>query len=103
MNGRFYGGGIMPTPDQSRDNNDTLSLMLFHGSNKFKTLIIFPSIFKGTHVKHKECVTILKGKEITVEFDKPSALQVDGETFLNVTSYTAKAAVKSANKEIINT
>lgn len=102
MNGRFYGGGIMPTPDQSRDNNDTLSLMLFHGSGKLKTLIIFPSLFKGAHVKHKECITIIKGKEITVEFDKPSALQIDGETILNVSSYTANTAVKTANKETVN-
>ena len=31
------------------------------------------------------------GKEITVEFDKPCALQIDGETVLDVTSYTARA------------
>lgn len=90
MNGRFYGGGMMPTPDQVR-NGGKLSTMLFHGSGKLKTLMIFPSIFKGEHVKHTDCVTVLEGKEVTVEFDRPTALQIDGETILGVTSYTAKA------------
>jgi len=90
MNGRFYGGGMMPTPEQVR-NGGKLSTMLFHGSGKIKTLAIFPSIFKGEHVKHTDCVTVLEGKTITVEFDSPRALQIDGETILGVTSYTATA------------
>ncbi len=91
MNGRFYGGGMMPTPDQSRDANETLSTMVFHGSGKLKTLMIFPSLFKGEHVKHTKHVSILSGKQITVEFDRPVALQIDGETFLEVSGYTACA------------
>jgi len=91
MNGRFYGGGMMPTPEQKR-NSQTLSTMVFHGSGKLKTLTIFPSLFKGEHVKHKKHVDIFVGKEITVEFDRPTPLQIDGETILNVTSYTAYAS-----------
>lgn len=92
MHGRYYGGGMMPTPDQKRNNADqTLSLMVFHGSGKLKTLAVFPSIFKGKHIKHTENVDILQGKEITVRFDRPTALQIDGETVLGVTEYTARA------------
>ncbi len=92
MNGRYYGGGMMPTPDQNRLNKDNkLSLMLFHGSGKLKTLMIFPSLFKGEHVKHKKHITILEGKEITVSFDSPTPLQIDGETVLGVTEYTVHA------------
>ncbi len=88
MNGRFYGGGIMPTPDQDRLSEEKeVSLMLFHGSNRLKTLMIFPSLFKGEHTKHTECIALHKGKEITVTFDKPASLQIDGETFLNITEY----------------
>ena len=47
----------------------------------------FPSIFKGEHVKKVKKVTVLKGKEVYVEFDKPTALQIDGESFDNITSY----------------
>lgn len=94
MNGRFYGGGMMPTPAQERLGDDKrLSVMIFHGSGKLKTLMIFPSLFKGEHIKHTKHVEVLLGKEITVEFDSPRALQVDGETMLGVTSYTAKVKV----------
>ena len=89
MNGRFYGGGMMATPEQDR-KGEKLSVMLFHGSGRLKTLMIFPSIFKGEHVKKTKYVTVLTGNEITVKFDGPRAVQVDGETVLGVTEYTAK-------------
>ncbi|MBQ9162154.1 MAG: diacylglycerol kinase family protein [Clostridia bacterium] len=94
MNGRFYGGGMMPTPAQDRLSEDKrLSVMIFHGTGKLHTLMIFPSLFKGEHIKHKKHVKVLEGQSITVEFDSPRALQVDGETILGVTSYTARAKV----------
>lgn len=93
MNGRYYGGGMNIAPAQDRLNNETLSVVVLHAKSKLKTLMVFPSIFKGEHVKHPEMVEILTGKEIKVEFDKPTALQIDGETVLGVTEYTAKAAV----------
>lgn len=90
MNGRFYGGGMMPTPGQDRSSADrTLSLMVLHDSGKLKTLMVFPSIFEGRHVQHKEMVDVLTGHDITVEFDRPTALQIDGETISGVTSYHA--------------
>ncbi len=90
MNGRYYGGGMMPTPDQDRLNESgELSIMVWHGSGKLKTLTAFPSLFKGEHLKHKKMIEVLKGHEITVEFDAPCALQIDGETILGVTKYTA--------------
>lgn len=93
MKGRYYGGGMMAAPAQDRlDPDGTLSVMVFNGGGRLKTLIAFPSIFKGEHVS-KKMVTILTGKEITVKFDGPRAVQVDGETILDVTEYTANAAV----------
>ncbi len=90
MFGRHYGGGMIPTPAQSRDAEPKkLSLMLFHGSGRLKTLMIFPSIFKGEHIKHSECVEVLEGRSVTVKFDMPTPLQIDGETILGVTEYTA--------------
>ena len=90
MHGRCYGGGMMPTPKQERISEDNnLSVMVFHGSSKIKTLMIFPSIFKGEHVKNEKYVTIHTGNSITVKFDAPRALQIDGETILDVEEYTA--------------
>lgn len=97
MNGRFYGGGMMAAPKQARRNPDrTLSLILLHGTGKLQTLIIFPSIFKGEHIKDEKHVAVHVGKEITVTFDRPTALQIDGETILGVTSYTARSNLLDA-------
>lgn len=91
MKGRFYGGGMMPTPDQDRlDSEGNVSCMIMHGTGKLRTLMIFPSIFKGQHVAKKNAVAVHKGKNITVKFDRPTALQVDGETVVGVTEYSVK-------------
>lgn len=95
MHGRFYGGGMIAAPDQRRDDPEgKFSLVVWHGSNKLKTLMVFPSIFKGEHIRHTECVDIIRADEVTVRFDKPCALQIDGETILNVTEYSAKSSAK---------
>ena len=97
MKGKYYGGGMMVTPDQDRfDPEGKVSVALMYGTGKLKTLAVFPSIFKGEHVKHTEMVKIMSGHEITVEFDRPTALQIDGETVLNVTSYTVSSGKKKS-------
>lgn len=96
MKGRYYGGGMMTAPEQDRLNESgEMTLVLFHGTGRLKTLMIFPSIFKGEHVKHTKEVAVHTGKDITVRFSSPAPLQIDGETVLGVTEYrvTANAAV----------
>ena len=89
MKGRYYGGGMMCAPGQDRLNPDgSVSAMIMTGKSKLKTLMVFPSIFKGKHVAHEEMVTIRPGHEITVRFNRPTALQIDGETVLGVTEYS---------------
>lgn len=101
MNGRYYGGGIMPTPGQDRLNNArTVSTMLFYGKGKLKTLMMFPSIFKGEHIKYTDSVAIFTGSNVKVEFDRPTALQIDGETVLGVTEYTVETAAAAKPQEI---
>lgn len=90
MNGKYYGGGMIPAPNQKRMADDKIiSVMIFGGWGRLRTLMAFPGIFKGEHVK-KKCVTVIEGKNIKVEFDGPRPLQIDGETILDVTSYEAK-------------
>lgn len=94
MNGRFYGGGMMPTPDQDRlDPEHKVSVCVLHGSGKIHTLMVFPSLFKGEHVKHDKMVAVHTGHSITVKFDRPTALQIDGETVKGVTEYHVKSGV----------
>ncbi len=96
MNGRFYGGGMMTTPNQDR-NDDELSCCVVHDTNALQTLMIFPSIFKGEHIKYKNKITILKGKCIEVEYDIPQDVQIDGEIIRDVTKISVK---KFENAEI---
>lgn len=102
MNGRYYGGGMMPTPDQNRlDDERKVSVMVFHHPGKLKTLMVFPSIFKGEHVKRRGMVEIFTGHNIEVKFSHPTPLQIDGETISGVTGYTvtSRAAAQSVGKE----
>lgn len=88
MNGRFYGGGMEVAPDQDRLNPEgKVSTVIMHCPNKLKTLMVFPSIFKGTHVNHTKMVEVLTGNDVTVTFDRPTPLQIDGETFKDIESY----------------
>ena len=99
MKGRFYGGGMMPTPVQNRLNEDgTVSVLVFFGSGKLKTLMIFPSLFKGEHLKNTKHTKVHTGKKITVRFDSPRAAQIDGETVTGVTEYTVEAGVPAIVK-----
>ena len=92
MKGRYMGGGMMLTPGQDRlDPDGKVSVMVCHDSGKVKTLIMFPNIFTGEHLKYKDIVEVFTGKEVTVRFDRPTALQIDGETVLGVTEYSVKA------------
>ena len=93
MKGKYYGGGMIPAPEQDRFGEE-LSLTVFHGSGKLRTLMIFPSIFKGEHVKCEKQVTVLRGKDIKVTFDQPRPLQIDGETVSGVKGYRATVGAR---------
>ena len=94
MKGRYCGGGMNIAPAQDRNAPDgKLSVMLLHGSGKLKTLMIFPSVFKGEHIKYEKHVNIHTGYDISVTFDRPASVQIDGETILGVTEYKVKAKV----------
>ena len=103
MKGRYYGGGMNATPDQNRLAPDgKLSVMLFYGKGRLSTLMCFPSIFEGKHVKHEKMVAIHEGYDIHVVFDSPRAVQIDGETITGVTeyrAYTASCAAEQAKAE----
>ena len=88
MKGRFYGGGMQMAPAQDRASGQ-LTVVVYHCRSKLRALMAFPSIFKGEHVKKTGIVSSFTGREIRVCFSRPCAAQIDGETVLNVTEYTA--------------
>lgn len=89
MNGRYVGGGMKMAPNQSRSDNH-LSLVIYHGRNKIKALIAFPSIFKGEHIKYTDMVEVIEGHKIHVKYDSPCAVQIDGDCKLDVLEYWAE-------------
>ena len=92
MNGRYFGGGVMIAPMQERLNKEhTVSVLVVKSKSRLKTLFAFPSIFKGKHMKYTELITCFTGKDIKVEVDRPSPLQVDGDVISDVTHYSVKA------------
>lgn len=90
MKGRYYGGGMKIAPNQDRNEKGKVSAVVYRAPNKFKALMVFPSIFKGEHIKKTKMVKVYEGHEITVVFNKPTALQIDGETVKNVLTYTVR-------------
>ncbi len=106
MNGRYFGGGMMAAPDQNRLRSDGMvtNVVMFCKS-KLKTLFAFPSIFKGHHIrKHGDMVKVHEGHKIKVEFDRPTPLQIDGETVRGVTEYCVEAVsnVGRGKQKVLN-
>ena len=94
MFGRFFGGGMMVAPMQNRKNKEnSVTLIVAHNLSKLKIITLFITIFKGKHIKFKKNVAVHTGADITVRFDKPSPLQIDGETVLDVPYYNVTSNI----------
>ncbi len=88
MNGRYFGGGMKCAPNQDRMNEEGLvSVIVVHTRFRLAILMAFASVFKGKHLKYRRLVSEFFGSDVTVEFDRPTALQIDGETVTDVTKY----------------
>ncbi len=86
MQGRYYGGGMIAAPYQDRLSGKMTSCV-WHDVGRIRALMNFPSIFKGSHVNKKKLCEMREGKVIEVHFESPMDLQVDGETYRDVTDY----------------
>ena len=89
----------MAAPTQERNSQEgLLSLTLMHKAGRLATLCVFPSIFKGKHIDHTKTVALHRGHDITVRFDRPVALQIDGEVITDVSEYRAYSKVPALTK-----
>ncbi len=77
-NGRYYGGGLEILP-MSKLDDGFLHVCLVSNVNKAVLFILFPSIFNGSHFKHKKYVRGYKAKNINVKTEEDVMLNVDGE------------------------
>lgn len=77
-NGNYYGGGmkILPAADLS---DGYLHLCLVRNANNLILLTLFPTIFKGSHVKLKKYVEMFTAKEIRILSNENMDFNFDGE------------------------
>jgi diacylglycerol kinase (ATP) len=78
-NAASYGGGMRVCPDASlRDG--LLEVCVVGAMSRARFLAAFPRVFRGTHVTHPD-VTMLRGRTVEVEADRPFEVYADGEPF----------------------
>ena len=76
-NGISYGGGMKITPNASFTDG-LLDLTVIGALPKLAFLRAFPSVFRGTHVKHP-MVTTMRGARIEISADRRFEVYADGE------------------------
>ena len=77
-NGAYYGGGMKILPMAKLDDGE-LDICIVKDVSNLKILFLFPSIFKGQHIKYKKYVEFHRGKEIKVKVEGEIYLNIDGE------------------------
>lgn len=73
----YYGGGMKINPTASPEDG-VLDVCVVNNLSKWKLLLLFLTVFNGGHIRLKE-VTLLKGKNITIDTSRPVPFHTDGE------------------------
>lgn len=77
-NGKYYGGGIKILPHAELDDG-YLHICLVADISKLKLLLLFPSVFKGNHLKHKKHVRTYRARSVLIRSEKDLPLNIDGD------------------------
>jgi len=78
-NGKYYGGGIMPTPNADIFDGK-FDICHIRKMNKIKIPFLLNKYIKGKHKDFKE-VNFYKAKIVKIQSENPFAVNLDGETF----------------------
>lgn len=95
-NGTSYGGGMRVAPNASLTSGE-LEICVVGDLPKPDFLRAFPRVFRGTHVDHP-AVTMLRGREVHIEADRPLRLIGDGEW---CGSLPATVTIEPASLEVV--
>ena len=68
------------------------TLTVLHGAGRLTALRLLPAVLAGRRMKCRRHAAVLTGREITVRFDRPVPLQIDGEPGPEVREYTIRTA-----------
>lgn len=90
MHASYFGGGMKIAPQAKRDQAE-LDLVVVKKIPKWLLILIFPTIYLGLHTMFKRYVKIIKGTDITISFDTPTYLQIDGDVEYPIDKISAHA------------
>jgi diacylglycerol kinase (ATP) len=76
-NGRYFGGGMMITPEAVPDDG-VFDVLLLGDLAKRDLLLQLPKIYRGRHLPHAKA-ELLRGAVVAVEAAEPLPVQLDGE------------------------
>jgi len=86
-NGRYYGGGFLPTP-KAFLNDNKLDFCLIEKLTPLETLALLPKFMTGKHLGHKK-VKYYQFEKLNIIASEKLTMEMDGETI-----YNDKAEVK---------
>lgn len=79
-NGNYYGGGMKILPYAKVDDGN-LHICIVKDISNLKLLFLFPSIFKGNHLKYIKYIETFKGKIVDIKLERQTSFNVDGDLF----------------------
>ncbi|NLB61213.1 MAG: diacylglycerol kinase family lipid kinase [Clostridiales bacterium] len=97
--GKCYGGGLQILP-MAELTDGQLHVCLVRNISNLGILFLFPSIFKGKHIRFKKYVEIFSAKKIVVENSEEINLNIDGEIFQTKENITIE--IEKAILEVIS-
>ncbi|MCO5315576.1 MAG: diacylglycerol kinase family lipid kinase [Solirubrobacterales bacterium] len=77
-NNRFYGGGMKIAPDAELDDG-LLDVITIGGVGKLGFLLNLPRVFRGTHVRRPEVVSVRRVRSIEISASRPFTMYADGD------------------------
>jgi YegS/Rv2252/BmrU family lipid kinase len=76
-NGRYFGGGMMMTPEAEPDDG-LFDVLLIGDLTKRDLIVTLPKTYRGRHLPHPKA-ELLRGATVTVEAPEPLPVELDGE------------------------
>lgn len=76
--GKYYGGGMKILP-MAKIDDGYLHICIISNINKLLSLSLFPTIFKGNHIRHTKYVETYRAKTVNIKSKEEISLNIDGE------------------------
>ena|SRR4051812_20761658 len=76
-NGRYFGGGMMISPEAEPDDG-VFDVLLIGNLTKRDLLLTLPKTYRGTHLPHPKA-ELLRGSTVEIDASEPLPVELDGE------------------------